>query len=129
MALCVPFPIDSLRTAGQSLVTLALPSLLKHPQSWPMKDSQVCYGLHLCWQGLKRAGKFQIPETEENDDDGDEGEEAVVPLASLDSEGRAIILDFGPFLLVNAYFPNDDRSIKGFKMAFHLAMENFCKVR
>jgi exonuclease III len=59
----------------------------------------------------------------------EEEEASTVSLESLDSEGRTIILDFGPFLLVNAYFPNEDRNIKGFKMAFHLAMENFCKVR
>ena len=45
-------------------------------------------------------------------------------LVSLDSEGRALVLDFGLFVLINLYCPNeasDERLV--FKMNFHLMLQ------
>jgi AP endonuclease-2 len=49
-------------------------------------------------------------------------------LTSLDSEGRAIVLDFGLFVLINLYCPNeasDQRLV--FKMNYHLMLQERVK--
>ncbi|KAJ3733397.1 Endonuclease/exonuclease/phosphatase [Lentinula guzmanii] len=52
-----------------------------------------------------------------------------VDLKSLDAEGRALTLDFGLFVLINVYCPNDgsseeDTSRFDYKMAFHRLLES-----
>lgn len=76
---------------------------------------------------------LQAIEGKDYDDDGDDVNLSPLrkiksTLKTLDSEGRCIIADFGVFVLINAYFPNEDRDKKGFKMDFNYAMEAFCKV-
>lgn len=48
---------------------------------------------------------------EEEEDDDSEGGENMVPVTpdykDIDSEGRVLVLDFGLFVLVNVYCPND----------------------
>jgi AP endonuclease 2 len=46
-------------------------------------------------------------------------------LASLDSEGRALMLDFGLFVLINTYCPNETSDARlPFKMNYHLMLED-----
>lgn len=40
-------------------------------------------------------------------DDSADGEEGEVDYKSLDAEGRALVIDFGLFVLINTYCPND----------------------
>jgi AP endonuclease 2 len=45
-------------------------------------------------------------------------------LAILDSEGRALVLDFGLFVLINLYCPNETSEERlGFKMNYHLMLQ------
>ncbi|KAI8091435.1 Endonuclease/exonuclease/phosphatase [Gilbertella persicaria] len=47
------------------------------------------------------------------------------PAEKLDAEGRSILLDFGYFILLNIYFPNDAGEVRiEFKMDFHRAVQN-----
>lgn len=50
-------------------------------------------------------------------------------LRELDGEARAVILDFGPFLLLNVYFPNDAGPERdSFRMAFYDIVRLRCEV-
>ena len=54
----------------------------------------------------------------------DEDEKKPLHLTDLDSEGRALVLDFGLFVLINLYCPNeasDERLV--FKMNYHLMLQ------
>lgn len=45
-------------------------------------------------------------------------------LATLDAEGRALIVDFGLFVLINAYCPNETSDARlPYKMNFHLMLQ------
>lgn len=62
--------------------------------------------------------------------DPTETEEPSTPfdLTALDSEGRGLMLDFGLFVLINLYCPNETSSARlPFKMAFHRLMERQVK--
>lgn len=47
------------------------------------------------------------PSTIDDSDDEEEGDQEDCGPSALDSEGRSVILDFGLFVLVNVYCPND----------------------
>lgn len=50
-------------------------------------------------------------------------------LRELDGEARTVILDLGPFLLLNIYFPNDGGSERdSFRMSFYDAVRLRCEV-
>ncbi|KAG2235913.1 hypothetical protein INT48_008216, partial [Thamnidium elegans] len=50
------------------------------------------------------------------------------PAEILDAEGRCIILDFGFFILLNVYFPNDSEGTRmEFKMDYHRCVEQRVK--
>ncbi|KAF9067492.1 Endonuclease/exonuclease/phosphatase [Rhodocollybia butyracea] len=59
----------------------------------------------------------------------DEAEADSIDLKSLDAEGRVLTLDFGLFVLINVYCPNDGGSSEedttrfDYKMAFHRLLE------
>ncbi|KAG1752308.1 Endonuclease/exonuclease/phosphatase [Suillus paluster] len=45
-------------------------------------------------------------------------------LAALDAEGRALIVDFGLFVLINVYCPNETSDVRlPFKMNFHVMLQ------
>ena len=49
--------------------------------------------------------------------------------ASLDAEGRALILDFGLFVLINVYCPNETSDARlSYKMNFHLLLQERVRV-
>jgi len=53
-------------------------------------------------------------------------EEQEFDLKDLDSEGRAVVVDFGLFVLINVYCPNDgtgSEERETFKMGFHKLLE------
>jgi AP endonuclease 2 len=55
------------------------------------------------------------------DEQGDKPED----LTLLDSEGRALTLDFGIFVLINTYCPNETSDARlPFKMNYHLMLED-----
>jgi len=54
----------------------------------------------------------------------DENEETPSSLTSLDAEGRALVVDFGLFVLINVYCPAEtSESRLPYKMNFHLMLE------
>lgn len=59
----------------------------------------------------------------------DEPGNAATDLASLDSEGRTLVVDFGLFVLINVYCPNltsDERL--PFKFNFHKILEDRVRI-
>lgn len=55
----------------------------------------------------------------------DEDGNTPTDLASLDDEGRALTLDFGLFVLINTYCPNETSDARlPFKMNYHLTLES-----
>ena len=60
-----------------------------------------------------------------------EDEQGNLPssFASLDAEGRALILDFGLFVLINVYCPNETSDARlSYKMNFHLLLQERVRV-
>lgn len=58
---------------------------------------------------------------------GDEENDIPVPtdLVDLDSEGRALVLDFGLFVLINTYCPNDASDARMvYKMNYHYMLQS-----
>ncbi len=56
-------------------------------------------------------------------------EERRVTLAALESEGRCLITDHGPFILLNVYFPNDANAARAsFRCAFYAAILLKCQL-
>ncbi|KZT25196.1 DNase I-like protein [Neolentinus lepideus HHB14362 ss-1] len=54
----------------------------------------------------------------------DEQENTPSDLLPLDSEGRALVLDFGLFVLINVYCPNETSDARlPFKMNYHLMLQ------
>lgn len=55
----------------------------------------------------------------------DEEGNTLVDLATLDGEGRALTLDFGLFVLINTYCPNETSDARlPFKMNYHLTLQS-----
>jgi AP endonuclease 2 len=55
---------------------------------------------------------------------GDEEGNRPLDLVNLDNEGRALMLDFGLFVLINVYCPNETSDARlPFKMNYHLMLE------
>ncbi|GAA5802910.1 hypothetical protein HPULCUR_008385 [Helicostylum pulchrum] len=64
----------------------------------------------------------------DNNDDDDFEYTLSTPAEILDAEGRCIILDFGFFILLNIYFPNDSEGARmDFKMDYHRCVEQRIK--
>ncbi|KAI0796106.1 Endonuclease/exonuclease/phosphatase [Abortiporus biennis] len=58
----------------------------------------------------------------------DEDGNTPVTFDSLDSEGRALVIDFGLFVLINLYCPNETSDARlPFKMNFHLLLQERVK--
>lgn len=58
---------------------------------------------------------------------GDDENDIPIPtdLIDLDSEGRALVLDFGLFVLINTYCPNDASDARMvFKMNYHFMLQS-----
>ena len=54
----------------------------------------------------------------------DENEETPSSLTALDNEGRALVIDFGLFVLINLYCPAETSDTRlPYKMNFHLLLE------
>ena len=58
------------------------------------------------------------------DGDGDADEQTPNDLLSLDLEGRALVLDFGLFVLINLYCPNEGSDARfPYKMNYHRMLQ------
>ncbi|KAK6977709.1 DNA-lyase 2 [Favolaschia claudopus] len=73
---------------------------------------------------LSSSERVSVPEAYPDEVLADDG--ANFDFASLDSEGRALVVDFGLFVLVNVYCPNDGTETEErlqYKMDFHWMLE------
>jgi len=81
-------------------------------------------GYHAIWHPAKKggyAGTATFTKIEPASVD-------VMGVAEFDDEGRVQVMDFGEFVLINAYFPNSqpERARIDFKVAFCDAMRKLC---
>ena len=64
------------------------------------------------------------PHTHEMDLFEDEDGEVLTSFDVLDSEGRGLVVDFGLFVLINVYCPNETSEARlSFKMNYHLLLQ------
>jgi AP endonuclease 2 len=64
------------------------------------------------------------PSVDDIDTYPDEDGHRPVSFDALDSEGRGLVLDFGLFVLINVYCPNETSEARtSFKMNYHLMLE------
>ncbi|KAJ8502758.1 hypothetical protein ONZ45_g11466 [Pleurotus djamor] len=73
----------------------------------------------------RASSMFLLPECR---DGADQSPETPALLTHLDLEGRSLTIDFGLFVLINLYCPNETSDVRlPFKMNFHLLLEERVK--